>query len=124
VDTEKYLDEADELHAPLLMHLTEEDEFISKRAQAEIKAALADKPDATVYSYPGQPHASRSPVELPKAMTGRTPISRWKPSGLPTKLSFKSCFESVVRITPPPCPGGRLKPALHGSRHGMSGVSA
>src|SRR5580698_2133662 len=56
-DTEKYLDEVDGLNAPLLMHLGEEDEFISKPAQAEIKAALARKPNATVYSYPGQYHA-------------------------------------------------------------------
>lgn len=56
-DTEKYLGEVDGLHAPLLMHLAEEDEFISKVAQAEIKAALARKPNATVYSYPGQSHA-------------------------------------------------------------------
>ena len=40
-----------------LMHLAEEDEFISKAAQAEIKKALAVKPNATVYSYPGQRHA-------------------------------------------------------------------
>jgi len=56
-DTEKYLDEVDGLKAPLLMHLAEEDEFISKAAQARIKAALAGKPNATVYSYPGQRHA-------------------------------------------------------------------
>jgi carboxymethylenebutenolidase len=56
-DTEKYLGEVDGLHAPLLMHLGEEDEFISKPAQAEIKRALATKPNATVYSYPGQRHA-------------------------------------------------------------------
>src|SRR5271156_6007658 len=56
-DTEKYLGEVDGLHAPLLMHLAEEDEFISKPAQAEIKTALAGKPNATVYSYPGQLHA-------------------------------------------------------------------
>lgn len=56
-DTEKYLGELDSLDAPLLMHLGEEDEFISKPAQAEIKAALARKPNATVYSYPGQYHA-------------------------------------------------------------------
>jgi carboxymethylenebutenolidase len=56
-DTEKYLGEVDNLSAPLLMHLGEEDEFISKAAQAEIKAALASKPNATVYSYPGQHHA-------------------------------------------------------------------
>jgi carboxymethylenebutenolidase len=56
-DTEKYLGEVDGLHAPLLMHLAEEDEFISKPAQAEIKAALAKRPNATVYSYRGQNHA-------------------------------------------------------------------
>jgi carboxymethylenebutenolidase len=56
-DTEKYLGEVQNLHAPLLMHLGEEDEFISKAAQAQIKAALASKPNATVYSYPGQRHA-------------------------------------------------------------------
>ena len=56
-DTEKYLGEVGGLEAPLLMHLGEEDEFISKTAQAEIKAALAKKPNATVYSYPGQRHA-------------------------------------------------------------------
>ena len=56
-DTEKYLGEVDGLRASLLMHLAEEDEFISKSAQAEIKAALARNPNATVYSYPGQCHA-------------------------------------------------------------------
>ena len=56
-DTEKYLGELNGFDAPLLMHLGEEDEFISKPAQAEIKAALASKPNATVYSYPGQRHA-------------------------------------------------------------------
>src|SRR3984893_15756131 len=56
-DTEKYLGEVGGLEAPLLMHLGEEDEFISKAAQAQIKAALAGKANATVYSYPGQRHA-------------------------------------------------------------------
>ena len=56
-DTEKYLTEINGLKAPLLMHLGEEDEFISKQAQAEIKAARARKANATVYSYPGQRHA-------------------------------------------------------------------
>src|SRR5271170_3236909 len=56
-DTEKYLGEIDGLHAPLLMHLAEEDEFISKSAQAQIKAALTGKPNTTVYSYQGQNHA-------------------------------------------------------------------
>ena len=56
-DTEKYLGEVGGLRAPLLMHLGEEDEFISKPAQAQIKAALSRTPNATVYSYPGQRHA-------------------------------------------------------------------
>ncbi len=56
-DTEKYLGEANGLHAPLLMHLGEEDEFISKVAQAEIKQALEGKPNVTIFSYPGQYHA-------------------------------------------------------------------
>jgi carboxymethylenebutenolidase len=56
-DTEKYLGEVVGLDAPLLMHLAEEDEFISKAAQAEITKALSAKPKATVYSYPGQRHA-------------------------------------------------------------------
>jgi carboxymethylenebutenolidase len=56
-DTDKYLGEVDGLNAPLLMHLAEEDEFISKAAQAQIKAALAKKPNTTVYSYPSQNHA-------------------------------------------------------------------
>jgi len=56
-DTEKYLSEADGLHAPLLMHLGEQDEFIPKSAQDQIKEALAGKPGVTIYSYPGQWHA-------------------------------------------------------------------
>jgi dienelactone hydrolase len=56
-DTEKYLGELNGFVSQLLMHLAEEDEFISKPAQAEIKAALASKPNATIYSYPGQHHA-------------------------------------------------------------------
>src|SRR5580692_2770016 len=56
-DTEKYLGEVDGLRAPMLMHLAEEDEFISRAAQAEIEAALAGKPNAIVYSYAGQRHA-------------------------------------------------------------------
>jgi carboxymethylenebutenolidase len=56
-DTEKYLGEAGGLTAPLLMHLAKEDEFISKAAQAEIRATLAKNSKATVYSYPSQNHA-------------------------------------------------------------------
>ena len=56
-DTEKYLNEVHALHAPLLMHLGEKDEFISKAAQDEIKQALKSKPSVTIFNYPGQYHA-------------------------------------------------------------------
>jgi carboxymethylenebutenolidase len=56
-DTESYLDEAQAIAAPLLMHLAEEDEYISKDAQARIKAALGSVSSATVYSYASQNHA-------------------------------------------------------------------
>jgi carboxymethylenebutenolidase len=56
-DTEKYLSEATRITAPLMMHLADEDEFISKEAQVLIKAALATVPSARVYSYQGCNHA-------------------------------------------------------------------
>jgi carboxymethylenebutenolidase len=56
-DTESYLGEARAITAPLLMHLAEEDEYISKEAQSKIKAALAGMPNVTVFSYPGCNHA-------------------------------------------------------------------
>ena len=56
-DTENYWAEASAIAAPFLMHLAEEDEFISKDAQARIKAALAGKPNVQIYSYPGCNHA-------------------------------------------------------------------
>jgi carboxymethylenebutenolidase len=41
----------------MLMHLADQDEFISKEAQAKIKAKLSDKPNAVICSYPGCNHA-------------------------------------------------------------------
>lgn len=56
-DTEKYVGEAKGISTPLLMHLAEDDELISKDAQAEIKSALAEVAGATVFSYPNCHHA-------------------------------------------------------------------
>jgi carboxymethylenebutenolidase len=56
-DTEKYLAEADKITAPFLMHLADEDEFISKDAQAQIKSALGGKSNVEIYGYPGCNHA-------------------------------------------------------------------
>ena len=56
-NTEKYLDETTNIKNPLLMHLGEEDEYISKEAQAAIIAALKNNAAAQVFTYPGRRHA-------------------------------------------------------------------
>jgi carboxymethylenebutenolidase len=42
---------------PLMMHLAEEDEYISKDAQRTIRAALDGRPQVEIHSYPGCSHA-------------------------------------------------------------------
>jgi carboxymethylenebutenolidase len=56
-NTEKHLDEAPNIKTPLMMHLGEEDEYISKDAQEAIIAALAGNISAEVFTYPGCSHA-------------------------------------------------------------------
>ncbi|WP_322003772.1 dienelactone hydrolase family protein [Paraburkholderia tropica] len=56
-ETQNYLVEARDLRTPLIMHLGTEDEFISRRAQADIAAAMKDKKNVSVYSYPDCSHA-------------------------------------------------------------------
>jgi carboxymethylenebutenolidase len=56
-NTEKHLDEARDIKNPLMMHLGEEDEYISKDAQREIIASLAGNKFAEVFTYPGCSHA-------------------------------------------------------------------
>lgn len=56
-DTERYLDEADRVAAPFLMHLAGADEYISQDAQDAIKKALAGRSNVTIYTYPGCNHA-------------------------------------------------------------------
>lgn len=57
VGIEGLLDEAKAIARPLVMHIAEEDGFVSKDAQAAIKSGLADNPHVTIYSYPGMDHA-------------------------------------------------------------------
>ena len=85
-DTEKYLGEVGALDAPLLMHLAEEDEFISKAAQAEIKAALARKPNA-------QSTAIRVRITLSPGMVGRitTPRLQHSPTSGHMPFSIANC---------------------------------
>ena len=54
---EKHLAQAERIHNPLLIHLGEEDEYISKDAQHAIADALKNNPQAQVFSYPGCSHA-------------------------------------------------------------------
>lgn len=55
--TEKHLELASKIRNPLMMHLAEEDEYISKEAQKAIIDALSDNPHAQVFTYPGCKHA-------------------------------------------------------------------
>jgi dienelactone hydrolase len=58
--TRPYLDQAPGSTAPRPMHLAEEDEFITKDAQARIKAAVAGVPSVTVYLYQARTTHSRA----------------------------------------------------------------
>ena len=42
---------------PLMLHIAEEDKFVSKDAQMKIKGALSHQPRVTLYSYAGVNHA-------------------------------------------------------------------
>ena len=54
---DKHLDKAAAVSIPMLMHLGEEDEFISKDAQRQIKEGFAQNGAVKIYSYPGCSHA-------------------------------------------------------------------
>jgi carboxymethylenebutenolidase len=55
--TDQHVQEGANITAPLLMHLGEEDEYISKQAQATIRDALAPNPHVEIHFYPGCSHA-------------------------------------------------------------------
>ena len=61
VGIETYLAEAERLANSLMLHIAEEDAFVSKDAQAMIVAALKDHPQVTIHSYPGRDHAFARP---------------------------------------------------------------
>ncbi|MEO8523292.1 MAG: dienelactone hydrolase family protein [Caldimonas sp.] len=54
---ENYLGEAGSIENPILVHLGEEDEYISKDAQKAIIEALGGRESAQVFTYPGCSHA-------------------------------------------------------------------
>ena len=57
VGIEELLSEANNIKTPLVMHIAEEDGFVSKEAQAAINAGLNGHDAVTIYNYPGMDHA-------------------------------------------------------------------
>ncbi|HVY87993.1 MAG TPA: dienelactone hydrolase family protein [Hyphomonadaceae bacterium] len=56
VGIDNYLAEAPKARKPVLLHIAEEDGFVSKESQAKMKAGLT-APNFQLYSYPGRDHA-------------------------------------------------------------------
>jgi carboxymethylenebutenolidase len=56
-ETDKYLSEVPNVKAPLIMHIGEEDEYISKDATKAIKEATRENAQIEVFTYPGCSHA-------------------------------------------------------------------
>lgn len=54
---ENYVSETRNIRTPLMIHLGEEDEYISKDAQRAIREAVAENPAVMVHSYAGCAHA-------------------------------------------------------------------
>ena len=57
VGIEGLLDEAKSIKKPLMLHIAEEDKFVPKDAQRQVKDALGKNPSVTIHSYPGVDHA-------------------------------------------------------------------
>jgi carboxymethylenebutenolidase len=57
VGIDQRLREADTLVTPIVLHIAEEDQFVTKAAQAAILAALKNRSNAEIFSYPGRDHA-------------------------------------------------------------------
>jgi carboxymethylenebutenolidase len=57
VGLDELLQEAPQITKPTMLHIAEEDEFVSKEAQSKINESLANHPCVTIYNYPGVNHA-------------------------------------------------------------------
>src|SRR5262249_48652963 len=57
VGIESALNEAANLHCPLMLHIASEDKFCPPAAQAQIHAALDANPLVTIHDYTGRDHA-------------------------------------------------------------------
>ncbi|WP_308911023.1 dienelactone hydrolase family protein [Pseudokordiimonas caeni] len=61
VNIDKFLIEATMMETPLVLHIAGEDKFVSKEAQATIKAGLKNNPLVEVHVYDGKDHAFARP---------------------------------------------------------------
>jgi carboxymethylenebutenolidase len=61
VGIEKTLDEASNLHSPLMLHVAGKDQHCPPAAQQQIHAILDANPQVTIYDYPDQDHAFARP---------------------------------------------------------------
>ena len=61
VGIEHSLDEAEKLRSPLVLHYGGEDQHAPPEAMAQVQAALADRGDVAIYSYPGADHGFANP---------------------------------------------------------------
>jgi carboxymethylenebutenolidase len=57
VGLDELLDEAKNIHKPLMLHIAGEDGFVPKPAQEKITAALSGRAGITLHHYPAQDHA-------------------------------------------------------------------
>ena len=57
VTIEQNLDESNNIQKPLLMHIAEQDKFVSPEVQEQIKNTLSGNPAIAIHSYPGVDHA-------------------------------------------------------------------
>ena len=60
--TEEFIQEADNVGRPLLIHLAGEDEFMSKQAQETIRKTAASNSRIEIHTYPGRNHAFARPA--------------------------------------------------------------
>ena len=56
VEIDAYLDEADELNCPILMHFAENDPHVPAETVAAIGARMGDWPNVDIHIYPGTEH--------------------------------------------------------------------
>jgi len=56
IDIDKNLAEAAKIQKPLILHMSENDEYVSPSAQATIQQGLKDNPLVTIYRYEGVSH--------------------------------------------------------------------